>query len=62
MEVRYEMAEIELLAVIAVLENVPQKALIRGQVGTMVERLALGVRIPAKPNSVSEGKPNDIPG
>jgi Domain of unknown function (DUF4926) len=37
------MTEIELLSVVAVLENVPQKGLIRGQVGTVVERLAPGV-------------------
>ncbi len=37
------MAEIELLAVVALLEDVPQKGLIRGQVGTVVEQLAPGV-------------------
>ena len=37
------MAEIELLAVVAVLEDVPQEGLIRGQVGTVVDRLAPGV-------------------
>jgi hypothetical protein len=37
------MAEIELLAEVALLEGVPQKGLIRGQVGTVVERLAPGV-------------------
>jgi len=36
------MSEIELLAVVALLENVPQKGLLRGQVGTVVERLAPG--------------------
>ena len=34
------MAEIELLSVVAVLEEIPQKGLLRGQVGTVVERLA----------------------
>ena len=34
------MAEIELLSVVAVLEDVPQKGLVRGQVGTVVECLA----------------------
>jgi hypothetical protein len=33
-------AEIELLAVVALLENVPQKGLLRGRAGTVVERLA----------------------
>jgi len=42
-EVRWAMAEIELLAVVALLEDVPQKGLIRGQVGTVVEQLAPGV-------------------
>ena len=37
------MAEIGLLAVVAVLEDVPQKGLIRGQVGTVVEQLVPGV-------------------
>lgn len=37
------MAEIELLSVVAVLEDIPQKGLMRGQVGTVVEQLALGV-------------------
>jgi len=37
------MAEIELLAVVALLEDVLQKGLLRGQVGTVVERLAPGV-------------------
>jgi len=34
------MAEIELLPVVAVLEDIPQKGLVRGQVGAVVERLA----------------------
>ncbi|MBI3210707.1 MAG: DUF4926 domain-containing protein [Candidatus Solibacter usitatus] len=33
----------ELLSVVAVLEDVPHKGLIRGQVGTVVETLGLGV-------------------
>ena len=37
------MAEIELLSVVALLEDVPQKGLVRGQVGTVVELLAPGV-------------------
>ena len=34
------MAEVELLAVVALLEDVPQKGLIRGQVGIVVEQLS----------------------
>ena len=37
------MTEIELLTVVAVLEDVPERGLMRGQVGTVVERLAPGV-------------------
>jgi uncharacterized protein DUF4926 len=37
------MAEIELLSVVALLEDVPEKGLFRGQVGTVVESLAPGV-------------------
>jgi len=37
------MAEIEMLSVIALLEDVPEKGLLRGQVGTVVENLAPGV-------------------
>ena len=37
------MAEMELLSVVAVLEDFPQKPLLRGQVGIVVERLAPGV-------------------
>ena len=37
------MAEIELLSVVAVLGDTPQKGLLRGQVGTVVECLAPGV-------------------
>ena len=34
------MAKIKLLSVVAALEDIPQKGLLRGQVGTVVERLA----------------------
>jgi hypothetical protein len=37
------MAEIEMLSVVAILEDVPEKGLFRGQVGTVVESLAPGV-------------------
>jgi Domain of unknown function (DUF4926) len=37
------MAEIELLSVVALLEDMPEKGLLRGQVGTVVEILAPGV-------------------
>ena len=37
------MGEIELLSVVALLEEVPQKGLVRGQVGTVVESPAPGV-------------------
>ena len=37
------MAEIELLSVVALLEDIPDKDLLRGQVGTVVEALAPGV-------------------
>ena len=37
------MAEMEMLSVVALLEDVPEKGLIRGQVGTVVESLAPGV-------------------
>jgi Domain of unknown function (DUF4926) len=37
------MAGIELLSVVAVIEDIPKKGLMRGQVGTVVERLAAGV-------------------
>jgi hypothetical protein len=37
------MAGIELLSVVAALEDVPQEGLMRGQVGTVVDRLAPGV-------------------
>jgi hypothetical protein len=37
------MSEIELLSVVALLEHVADRGLLRGQVGTVVERLAPGV-------------------
>lgn len=37
------MRELELLSVVALLENVADDHLLRGQVGTVVERLAPGV-------------------
>jgi hypothetical protein len=37
------MPEIELLSVVALLEDIPDKGLLRGQVGTVVETLAPGV-------------------
>jgi hypothetical protein len=37
------MAGIEMLSVAALLEDIPEKGLRRGQVGTVVERLAPGV-------------------
>lgn len=37
------MSEIELLSTVALLEDLPEKALQRGQVGTAVELLAPGV-------------------
>lgn len=37
------MAQIEMLAVIALLQDMPEHGLVRGQVGTVVEDLAPGV-------------------
>ena len=37
------MAELEMLAVVALVEDLPEKRLLRGQVGTIVENLAPGV-------------------
>jgi hypothetical protein len=37
------MAEIEMLSVVALLENLPGEGLVRGQVGTVVDRWAPGV-------------------
>ena len=42
-EVRLATAEMEMLSVVALLEDVPEKGLMRGQVGTVVESLAPGV-------------------
>jgi len=42
-EVRFAMAEIEMLSVVTLLEDVPEKGLLRGQVGTVVE--SLGPRV-----------------
>lgn len=36
------MAELELFAVVAVLRDLPEQRLVRGQVGTIVEQLAPG--------------------
>lgn len=37
------MAELELLSVVALLTDLPEPGLVRGQVGTVVERVAPGV-------------------
>lgn len=37
------MSEFEMLSVVALLEDLPKAGLLRGQVGTIVERLAPGV-------------------
>ena len=37
------MAEIDLLSVVALLEDIPERGLLRGQVGAVVESLAPGV-------------------
>lgn len=37
------MADIEMLSVVALLEDLPEHSLVRGQVGTVVEYLAPGV-------------------
>ena len=37
------MAEMELFSVVAVLRDLPEQGLVRGQVGTVVEELAPGV-------------------
>jgi len=37
------MSEIEMLSVVALLEDVPERGLLRGQVGTVVESLGPGV-------------------
>ena len=40
---RRVMAELPMLSVVALTEDIPQKGLLRGQVGTVVENLAPGV-------------------
>jgi hypothetical protein len=40
---RYAVRELELLSVVALLEDVAEHGLLRGQVGTVLERLAPGV-------------------
>ena len=40
MRVSFAVAEIEMLSVVALLEDLPEKGLLRGQVGTVVEVLA----------------------
>jgi hypothetical protein len=40
---RYGMPEIEMLSVVALLEDLPEKSLLRGQVGTIVEKLSPSV-------------------
>jgi hypothetical protein len=40
---RFQMAELALLSTVALLEDIPEKALRRGQVGTVVETLSQGV-------------------
>jgi hypothetical protein len=37
------MSELDLLSVVALVEDMPQKGLLRGQVGTVVEMLSPGV-------------------
>ena len=37
------MAELEMLSVVALLQDLPEQGLVRGQVGTVVEDLAPGV-------------------
>jgi hypothetical protein len=37
------MTDIKMLAVVALLEDIPERGLVRGQVGTVVEKLAPGV-------------------
>jgi Domain of unknown function (DUF4926) len=40
---RFGMADIEILSAVALLEDVPEQGLVRGQVGTVVETWAPGV-------------------
>jgi hypothetical protein len=42
-ERKVAMADIELLSVVALLEDLPEEGLVRGQVGTVVESWAPGV-------------------
>jgi len=42
-KVAYRMTDIETLAVVALLEDLPADGLVRGQVGTVVENWAAGV-------------------
>jgi hypothetical protein len=37
------MTELDMLSVVALIEEIPEKGLLRGQVGTVVENLAPGV-------------------
>jgi hypothetical protein len=37
------MADLDILSVVALTEEIPEKGLLRGQVGTVVEKLAPGV-------------------
>jgi hypothetical protein len=39
----FAMADIEMLSVVALLQDLPEQSLVRGQVGTVVENLAPGV-------------------
>jgi hypothetical protein len=39
----FAMADIEMLSVVALLQDLPEQGLVRGQVGTVVENLAPGV-------------------
>jgi hypothetical protein len=39
----FAMADIEVLSVVALLQDLPEEGLVRGQVGTVVERWAPGV-------------------
>jgi hypothetical protein len=43
MRERFAMADIEMLSVVALLEDLPEQGLVRGQVGTVVETWAPGV-------------------
>ena len=43
MKKRLAMADIEILSVVALLEDLPEEGLVRGQVGTVIESWAAGV-------------------